>query len=47
MLKAVLGQFAEEGVLIGQRLQPSVLLRSGFAFADPDVDSALASALSP
>jgi len=45
VLKAVLGQFAEEGVLVGQRLQPSVLQRTGFTFADPDVDSALASSL--
>ena len=45
VLKAVLGQFAEEGVLVGQRLQPSVLQRTGFTFADPDVDRALASSL--
>jgi NAD dependent epimerase/dehydratase family enzyme len=32
-------------VLIGQRLQPAVLQRTGFTFADPDVDAALASSL--
>ena len=44
-LHALLGDFADEGVLIGQRLQPAVLQRTGFAFADRDVDSALAAAL--
>ena len=41
VLKAALGQFAEEGVLIGQRLAPHVLAASGFAFAHPDLQSAL------
>jgi len=41
VLKAMLGQFAEEGVLIGQRLAPKVLQDSGFRFAHADVDSAL------
>lgn len=41
VLKAVLGPFAEEGVLIGQRVRPAVLERHGFSFADPDVESAL------
>jgi NAD dependent epimerase/dehydratase family enzyme len=41
VLKAALGPFAEEGVLIGQRLRPAVLQRHGFSFADPDVESAL------
>ena len=45
VLKAVLGQFAEEGVLIGQRLDPRVLRESGFAFTHTDVDSALAASL--
>jgi uncharacterized protein (TIGR01777 family) len=45
VLKAALGPFAQEGVLIGQRLQPAVLLRTGFSFADPDIDAALASAI--
>ena len=45
VLKAALGPFAEEGVLIGQRLQPTVLQASGFSFADPDVHAALASSL--
>ncbi len=41
VLKAALGPFAEEGVLIGQRLRPAVLQRHGFSFADSDVESAL------
>lgn len=45
-LRALLGQFAEEGVLIGQRLAPRVLQDSGFAFAHPDLGPALAAALS-
>jgi uncharacterized protein (TIGR01777 family) len=40
-LKAVLGEFADEGVLIGQRLVPAVLQRSGYAFAHSDVEAAL------
>lgn len=45
VLKAALGPFAEEGVLTGQRLQPAVLQRTGFTFADPDVESALREAV--
>ena len=45
LLKAALGQFAEEGVLTGQRLVPAVLQRTGYVFQDPDVDAALRSAL--
>jgi uncharacterized protein (TIGR01777 family) len=45
VLKGVLGQFAEEGVLAGQRLQPAVLERTGFAFTHRDVAAALAYAL--
>jgi uncharacterized protein (TIGR01777 family) len=44
-LKVGLGPFAEEGVLIGQRLAPAVLVRSGFAFVQPSLDGALASVL--
>ena len=45
VLKAALGQFAEEGVLTGQRLVPAVLQRTDYVFQDPDVDAALRSAL--
>lgn len=45
VLKAALGPFAEEGVLAGQRLQPAVLQRTGFTFADPDAESALRQAI--
>lgn len=44
-LKTALGDFAEEGVLIGQRLQPAVLETTGFAFAHTDIDEALAAVL--
>lgn len=46
VLRAVLGQFADEGVLIGQRLAPTALLDSGYAFAHPALPAGLASALS-
>ncbi len=45
VLKAVLGQFAEEGVLIGQRLEPKALLASGFTFRHPDLPGALSASL--
>ena len=45
VLRTALGRFADEGVLIGQRLVPAVLQQTGFSFADADVDAALASAL--
>ena len=45
VLRAVLGPFADEGVLIGQRLAPAVLERSGFRFAHPDLESALRASL--
>src|SRR3954468_14017299 len=41
-LRIALGPFAAEGVLIGQRLAPAVLTASGFTFADPQLDAALA-----
>ena len=44
-LKLAVGEFAEEGILIGQRLAPAVLERSGFAFSHPDVDTALRASL--
>jgi uncharacterized protein (TIGR01777 family) len=44
-LRAVLGPFADEGVLIGQRLAPAVLQRTGFTFAHVDLASALHAAV--
>jgi uncharacterized protein (TIGR01777 family) len=44
-LRLAVGDFADEGILIGQRLAPAVLQRSGFAFAHPDVDTALRASL--
>ena len=41
VLKAALGGFAEEGVLVGQRLEPRVLEASGFSFAHRDLETAL------
>jgi uncharacterized protein len=45
VLRVLLGPFAREGVLTGQRLRPAVLERAGFRFTHPDVDSALAAAV--
>ncbi len=44
-LRLALGGFAQEGVLVGQRLVPAVLDRSGFAFTHPDLRSALLACL--
>jgi uncharacterized protein (TIGR01777 family) len=43
VLRALLGGFADEGVLAGQRLQPAVLQRTGFSFTHAGVDAALQS----
>jgi uncharacterized protein (TIGR01777 family) len=44
-LSAVLGEFAQEGVLAGQRAVPRVLEQDGFQFAHPDLRAALGAAL--
>lgn len=44
-LKAAFGEMAEEALLQGQRVLPARLLDAGFAFAYPDLDSALERAL--
>jgi len=44
-LRLAVGPFADEGILIGQRLAPTVLQRSGFAFTHADVDAALQASL--
>jgi uncharacterized protein len=40
-LRIVLGEFAEEGVLVSQRVVPEVLSNSGYQFRHPDLRSAL------
>ena len=45
-LKVALGDFAEEGVLAGQRLLPSVLKKSGFTWQHDEVGAALRAVLS-
>ncbi|MFG1751249.1 TIGR01777 family oxidoreductase [Streptosporangium sandarakinum] len=45
MLRAVLGEFAEEGVLIGQRVLPRRLLEAGYSFRHIRLDDALAAVL--
>lgn len=44
-IRAVLGGFAGEGVLVGQRAIPAALQSAGFTFTHPDLHSALAWAL--
>ncbi|GAA3876709.1 TIGR01777 family oxidoreductase [Saccharothrix violaceirubra] len=44
-LKLVLGEFAEEGVLIGQRAIPRALERAGFRFRHPSLGTAVAAAV--
>lgn len=46
-LRAVLGEFADEGLLAGQRAIPAVLERSGFVFHHNTVREALAHATAP
>ncbi len=40
-LRVVLGDFADEGVLVSQRVIPQVLTEAGFAFSQPDIHTAL------
>lgn len=40
-LRAVLGEFADEGVLAGQRAVPTVLLGAGYEYAHDTLDAAL------
>jgi uncharacterized protein (TIGR01777 family) len=42
LLRLLYGQMAEETLLSGQRVLPRALLRSGFRFSYPDLESALA-----
>ncbi len=44
-LRLALGQFADEGALVNQRVVPDRLLKSGFAFQHTDLRSALADIL--
>ncbi len=44
-LKLALGQFADEGVLTGQRAVPTVLLAAGYQFVHPTLEGALRAAL--
>jgi uncharacterized protein (TIGR01777 family) len=44
-LRLVLGDFADEGVLVSQRVVPEKLLAHGYTFVHPDLRSALAWAL--
>ena len=44
-LRLAVGGFASEGILVGQRLAPTVLDRSGFSFTHVDVDTALRASL--
>ena len=41
VLRLAIGDFAEEGLLAGQRLRPAVLQQAGFGFAHPDLPEAL------
>ncbi len=44
-IRAVLGEFADEGVLVGQRAVPAALQDAGFTFTHPDLSAALGWAL--
>ncbi|WP_239347252.1 TIGR01777 family oxidoreductase [Frankia sp. CiP3] len=44
-LRVALGDFADEGVLVSQRVRPRVLTEAGFTFSHPAIDAALAAAI--
>jgi uncharacterized protein (TIGR01777 family) len=46
-LRLALGQFADEGALVSQRVVPRRLTEAGFTFEYPDVDSALRGVCGP
>ncbi len=46
-LRLVLGQFADEGVLIGQRAVPAALTKAGYRFVHPTLEGALRAAVKP
>ena len=46
-LKTLLGEFAEEGLLGGQRAIPAALERAGFTFRHNTIGEALAAAMTP
>ncbi|WP_305091746.1 TIGR01777 family oxidoreductase [Prescottella sp. R16] len=45
VVSALIGEFADEAVLCGQRAVPGVLAQAGFTFRRPTIDTALADAL--
>lgn len=45
VLRVALGEFARDGVLTGQRLDPAVLRASGYSFAHRDLETALRAVL--
>jgi uncharacterized protein (TIGR01777 family) len=44
-LRLALGEFADEGALVSQRVLPDRLAKAGFTFQHPDIDAALADIL--
>lgn len=46
-LRLVLGQFADEGVLVGQRAVPAALTMAGYEFVHPTLEGALRAAVKP
>jgi uncharacterized protein (TIGR01777 family) len=44
-LRLVLGQFADEGVLVGQRAVPAALTKAGYHFVHPTLEGALRAAV--
>jgi uncharacterized protein (TIGR01777 family) len=45
-LRLALGEFADEGALVSQRVLPDRLTKARFSFQHPDIDTALAAVLS-
>ena len=44
-MRAVLGEFADEGVLVSQRVLPGLLEREGYRFQHATVNAALSAVL--
>jgi uncharacterized protein len=45
VLRLALGEFADEGALVSQRVLPDRLAKAGFTFKHPDIGGALADVL--
>ena len=45
LAKLIVGEMADEALLVGQRVKPAKFLDAGFSYEHPDLESALRSAI--